>query len=469
VVVSEPVTPPLTAERTVIGSQATRSAAVVSYVSFPPGTATEATAASIRNLSTGFSVDVVLVEGGLDPVAVPASVGDTIEVTLLNAEGTVDVLRSVVPLRLPPKITRTRPRRGRTAVPINLSIAVVFTEPVDPATVSSQTVRLESGVSTVSGTLVLRPDGLVAEIVPDQLLSHATEYRIIVDTGVRDLSQDSIEATFTSEFTTAPSTLSGKIAFASNRAGHSELYVMDADGSNAGRITYGVNGGFSTTPAVSPDGRKIAFSVLVDGPAGPIEDWTVYVMNVDGTELRKLGLGWRPTWSPDGSRIAFAPALEDNLEIYVADADGTGLINISQSPAWDSNPAWSPDGSRIAFATNRDGGGGPQIYVVDPDGSNLMPLTQMGNLPAWSPDGSQLAIDRSSDIYLMNPDGTGLQNLTLGRAFPATIPAWSPDGNLIAFQAGPAGAHGLYVIDVNGEGLTLLSNGPGDSWPSWSP
>jgi Tol biopolymer transport system component len=412
-------------------------------------------------------------------VAIPAVVGDTIETAMLSGSGTVSVVLSPVPVHVVPVVVRTRPRKGRTAVPINFHVGIIFSEPLDPASVTAGSVQLLRGAEPVPTTLQLRPDGLAVELFPGQLLDHETEYTIVVTTEVRDLSGDRPETSFTSSFTTAPREFRDKIAFQSNRAGPTEIYVMNSDGSDVARLTYEVIGGPSSVPAVSPDGRRVAFSVRVDGPAGPEVEFEVYVMNVDGTGLTNLSrnpaVDWGPAWSPDGSKIAFVSGREgdpEGAEIYVMNADGTGQMNLSNSPGWDSNPAWSPDGTRIAFASARDGSG--EIYVMSADGTGVTRLTDPGipgstNFPAWSPDGSKIAFVRSLDIYLMNPDGTGAVNLTAGRAFPTDTPAWSPDGSRIAFVSGQSGGRGIYVMNTNGTGITQISDGPGDSWPSWSP
>ena len=96
-------------------------------------------------------------------------------------------------------------------------------------------------------------------------------------------------------------------------------------------------------------------------------------MSADGSGVSTLADGDSLTWSPDGSRIAFISERDGNLEIYVVNADGSGLTNLTNNPATDFVPRWSPNGSRIAFVSHRDGNS--EIYVMNADGSGLTRLT----------------------------------------------------------------------------------------------
>jgi len=154
-------------------------------------------------------------------------------------------------------------------------------------------------------------------------------------------------------------------------------------------------------------------------------------------------------------------------------ADGSDQTRLTFSAGDDANPSWSPDGSKIAFSSNRDGT--YEIYVMDPNGSNQTPLptTAEGTEPDWSPDGSKIAFqsDRDGDfeIYVMNADGSGQTPLTVNDSHDAN-PVWSPDGTKILFHSDRDGNFAIYVMNANGSGQTRLTDNSTICFqPSWQP
>jgi len=272
----------------------------------------------------------------------------------------------------------------------------------------------------------------------------------------------------------------GLIAFYSGRDGAAEIYTMNSDGSNQRRLT---NNAFDDdSPVWSPDGRQIAFLSDRDDPqAGkcfPNCRTQIYVMDADGSNERKLlttdFAALHPDWHPDGTRLSFDS--ESNLRgnIYVVNADGTGMQVLIENGFWAD---WSPDGAQIVFASNRDGN--VEIYVANADGSDQKRLTENSTLevfPDWSPDGRRIAYSKlpQKQVYVMNADGSGEQQVT--RQGRSENPAWSPNGSELAFQSDSQGNFEIYAVNVEaaiqgaaGATSRRLTNVAGaDMWPTWT-
>ncbi len=259
----------------------------------------------------------------------------------------------------------------------------------------------------------------------------------------------------------------GKIAFSSYRDGNSDIYTMEADGSDVQRLT-----ALAGSPRWSPDGKKIAFVRglgIVDG----IYVANIYVMNADGTNQTRLTNNsvsdTSPEWSPDGTRIVFESrrqfvATSGNSQIYVMNADGSNQTRLTNNTGLDLFPKWSPDGTRIVFQRYTPPPVSAEIHVMNADGSNQTQLTNLGSAlsPRWSPDSSRIAFysdrDGKAQIYVMNADGSNQTRLTNNPNFDQ-VPEWSPDGTRIVFQSIRGGdANDIYVMNADGNNQTRLTN-----------
>ena len=256
----------------------------------------------------------------------------------------------------------------------------------------------------------------------------------------------------------------GKIAFLDPTG--NQIYKMDPDGTNVAHVTAGLN------PTWSPDGTRLAFD---DG------EGDIWVVNEDGTSLRRITNGGsgthnsQPAWAPDGQRLVFNSRRDgSDWDLYVIGVDGSGEVQITNHPAGESEPAWSPDGSRIVFDTHRTGDA--EIHTIQPDGSDLQRLTfrpGSDGQPQWSPDGTQIVFmgqqSQGWDIYVMSADGTNQRNVTND---PQTAePTWSPDGSKIVMAASwpPGFFSETYITLMNPDGSGRMPIHQGGLQPDWQP
>jgi hypothetical protein len=261
----------------------------------------------------------------------------------------------------------------------------------------------------------------------------------------------------------------GKIAFASDRAGNMDIYVMNPDGSGLVRVTD--DPAEDTHPTWSPDGRQIAFVSTRDG------NKEIYVVGADGGVATRLtnnaAEDFSPSWSfsPTNNRILFVSHRDGNDEVYSMNADGTNQTNLTNNPADDNDPAWllTAAGTLITFASNR-GGDKFDIYRQNVNGSDLQQLTDTGGPPrfndthpAWPPGRFFFQSDRdgNDEIYGMAANGMGQVNLTNNPAFD-TDPTASSDGSRFFWVSNRDAADNLeiYAANANGGSVVRLTNSP---------
>lgn len=176
---------------------------VTAYVSLLPGSVPSGLAAMIRDPSTGAAVSVEVVDGGFDPVPIPAKVGDTLVVNITRSGAGTLLATQIVPANRPPVIVRSDPAPKKVDVPLNASIIVVFSTPIDSTTLSASSVQLWNDATPVTGTVRLADSsGFRVAFRPDLPLDVQTLYDLLVTQGVRDVNGATLATTVDIEFTT---------------------------------------------------------------------------------------------------------------------------------------------------------------------------------------------------------------------------------------------------------------------------
>ena len=277
-----------------------------------------------------------------------------------------------------------------------------------------------------------------------------------------------------------------RVAFTSDRAGErlagrpiqdatvgKEIYLMDYDGANQRRIT--VNRSLNLTPSWGPDGRTLVYYSYTSGYPD------LYVNSLDGRPITRPARGteqvqnYHPAVSPDGSRIAFSStrAGQGQSDVWIMNTDGSNLRNLTpNSPkTYEQAPTWSPGGNQIAFTSDRTGLN--QIYVMDADGTGLRRMTfdKQVDRPTWSVRGFIA-------YTLRQPSGHDIARLDLARTDPRVItdgrgsnvqPTVSPNGRHIIFATTRWGKQHLASVDLDGKNIRQLTEVGNNNYPSWSP
>jgi Tol biopolymer transport system component len=274
---------------------------------------------------------------------------------------------------------------------------------------------------------------------------------------------------------------SARIVFTSERDGHGQIYVMNADGTGQANLSSRGESGRGDVRdgdvACSRDGRRLAF--LRSTSSGDFV--TVWIMEADGsnqtellpTQVKTYPYEFKPwgsllneiEWWSDGAAIGFGDP-HHGLRVFRLGESSDHLLEVRGLLG-----GWSPDRTKAVL-------GGEHIIVMSADGT-LDQLTEgpaRDAAPDWSPDGSKIVFESSgrdgkydADIFVMNADGSGLKRLTTDGGQDAA-PAWSPDGSLIAFESDRDGDREVFVMNADGTGQTpLTSDEVGDGHPCWLP
>ena len=250
-----------------------------------------------------------------------------------------------------------------------------------------------------------------------------------------------------------------RLAYTRSSAAGIQIHTINANGTGDTPITSGPAG--ASDPSWSPDGSRLAFQ-----RGGEI--WVMDASGANATQLTTGANGGRPAWSPDGGRIAYISFADGRTDLWVMAANGSGQTNLTVTATISEDyPAWSPDGTRLLFTQGGD------IWVMNASaGSAPTKLTTnpfADGYPDWSPDGTRIvyaatsiagdgegSADVTSEIWVMNADGSNPVRLT-NDGNPDWEPAWSPDGSRIVWTGLRPGVPQLFTMAATGGAQTPLA------------
>lgn len=270
-----------------------------------------------------------------------------------------------------------------------------------------------------------------------------------------------------------PSLAGSKIYYVSSRSGSKEIWVMDFDGANQKQITR--FGSITTMPAISPDGRRLAFTTYSKGQP-QIMMYSTETGRFIPFRNSQASMNATPSFTPDGQQVLYASTISGYAQIYIAALDGSSPHRLSNSRAIEVEPKVNPKtGTDMLFVSGR--GGLQQIYRMNMDGADVARLTNgegEASNPAWHPDGQHIAFAWTRgyapgnwNIFVMDVASRETVQLTHGQGRNEN-PTWAPDGRHLAFSSNRAGGSHIFTMLADGTEVKQLTTQGSNTMPVWT-
>ncbi len=370
-----------------------------------------------------------------------------------------------------------------SVLPMNVRKMIPFLAPTNTATITAAPSPLPTQTLTAtSAPTRIPPTATFTSTSTPRPTASATGTQV-VSTGTAPAST----ITPSANALATPIGGAGQIAYASNRTGVPQIYLVDLATDIAFQVTDMPEG--ACQPSWSPDGAKLVFASPCKGMDEIYANAGLYIINADGSGLTPIatvpGGDFDPAWSPDGKSIAFTSLRTGQMEIFTLNVESQSVTQITKGAAdFESRwAAWSPDGSKFAYAVHRVGV--YQIWMMNSDGTNQKQIVRSGTqysdyLPTWSPDGALIIFNqrcakkfclpyllRTSATDRSNEQGSSLQI----NALPVEDANYSPDGFWIAYEGEETGENkDILYMTVTGANRTRVTSDKGlDFDPAWRP
>ena len=259
-----------------------------------------------------------------------------------------------------------------------------------------------------------------------------------------------------------------RIAYVNNGT----LQIVDSDGARTRTITTGKG---ALSPAWSPNGESVVFTVLGNNGT-QVQELDVRTGRIRRISQIRAGLNITPIYQPDGSGILYAQGTGNGTDLIFASLDSSPPKRITVGRGTDNtSPSYSPDGRQIAFISGKSGQ--PQVYIMDADGSNIQLLTpytpgtrSYRASPDWSPDGRAIAYEQQNGLFQ-------IWMIDLRDRVPKQLtsegenedPSWAPDGRHIVLSSTRSGDKQLWILDTESGRARQLTHSRGARLASWSP